>query len=268
MMAASALLAAGMLGGCASPPGPSPADDLSADTAASPPASESPTPEPLAPGTKVATGELLARAGFDVSGSFAVVAADQPGWFELVPDGLSGPAGADLTLLPYALDPVDECADSGFRFALTQLDASGGLDLDGSNPLVIPRDLTQGDPTFFQTLVLTVFSEADRDERDCLATVAGAAALVWDLPPRRPGLTVTDGGARDGAQGEVDVDAAGAPEAYTVRTGDTLSGIAERFGISPDDVLYLNPARTPAPQDPTVYAGETLNLSPASRGTG
>lgn len=74
-----------------------------------------------------------------------------------------------------------------------------------------------------------------------------------------------DAGAGSGASGEVATGAFGSPSSYTVAAGDTMSDIAERFGISVDDLFHLNPALVPAPQDPSAYAGEVLNLDVSER---
>jgi hypothetical protein len=262
---AIAIATAVTLVGCTSSPAPPPAETVAASSSGST-AAPSPTAEPIPVGTEVATAVFTAHPGFEAAGSFVVVAADAPDTYQLVPDAISGPIGGELTLLPYALDPGATCADSGFRYAVSPLDPSGGI--DSGSPLIIPPDLSQGDPTFFATAVITVFSESDRAEHDCLATVAAAAPVVWTLPPRFPGLAAVDGGARDGAAGAVTTDADGAPSTYTVAVGDTLSGIGERFGLTEEELFSLNPARTPSSQDPSVYADETLNLSTAARGRG
>jgi LysM repeat protein len=57
----------------------------------------------------------------------------------------------------------------------------------------------------------------------------------------------------------------GEPGSYTVAQGDTIAAIAERFGLSQDDLFYLNPRRSPNPEDSTAFTGEMLNLSRTTR---
>ena len=81
----------------------------------------------------------------------------------------------------------------------------------------------------------------------------------------RPGLSVRDSGAATGAMGTVRVDGDDRPGAYTVAQGDSLSAIAQRFGIALDDLFYLNPRRSPNPEAAEAFTGEVLNLSRENR---
>ncbi|TAJ49453.1 MAG: LysM domain-containing protein [Herbiconiux sp.] len=249
----------GLLAGCASPSPGLPAASDGADAASAQGEAIPSSTAPIAPGTEVASATFEPRSGSDASGSFTVIAGDEAGSFEIVTHDIVGPTGSELTFLPYEIDSAQSCADTGFRYS------PGTLDSLGTGPLLMPPDLTRGDPTFFGSAVLTVYSAADREQNDCLATVLAAAPIVWTLSPQRPDLDVADSGAMTGATGSVAVDASGSASSYTVAAGDTLSSIAERFGISVDDLFYLNPSRVPAPQDPSAYTGEVLNLSPAER---
>ncbi|WP_066039198.1 hypothetical protein [Herbiconiux solani] len=116
---------------------------------------------------------FTARPGSEASGSFTVVVGAEAGQFDLVPQGFAGPADSELTLLPYVIDDGQTCADTGFRFSF------GSLETLGTAPLPIPSDLTQGDPSVFGSAVLTVYSDADREQNDCLATVVAAAPIQW-----------------------------------------------------------------------------------------
>ncbi|MBF4635691.1 LysM peptidoglycan-binding domain-containing protein [Agreia pratensis] len=215
--------------------------------------------ERIEPGTEVASAVFAPRSGVQASGSFTITVSEDPGTYEIVTHDLTAPPGSELTFLPYTIDASQPCADSGFRLSF------GDIDSTGSDPHFLPPDLGQGDPTFFGSAVLTQFSEVDREKNDCAATVIAAAPIAWTLSPRRPDLKVTDTGKTAGASGVVAVDGSGATVSYTVARGDTLSNIADRFGISVDDIFYLNPTRLRGPQDPTAYTGEVLNLSVADR---
>ncbi|SKA95460.1 LysM domain-containing protein [Agreia bicolorata] len=217
------------------------------------------SPAPVAPGAEVASAVFTPRPGSQASGSFTVVASDEPDAYQIITHDLAAPAGSELTLLPYTIDASQPCADSGFRFSLGSVDS-----MDPGSQLLLP-DLTQGDPSFFGSAVLTLYSDADREQNDCLATVVASAPIVWTMSPRRPDLKVADTGQTAGAAGVVAVDDSGAAISYTVAPGDTLSSIAERFGISVDDIFYLNPSRGLAPQDQSAYTGEVLNLSLTDR---
>jgi LysM repeat protein len=48
----------------------------------------------------------------------------------------------------------------------------------------------------------------------------------------------------------------GGGTSYTIKSGDTLAGVAERFGVSLEDLLAANPGINPA----TLQAGETIRL--------
>jgi LysM repeat protein len=47
------------------------------------------------------------------------------------------------------------------------------------------------------------------------------------------------------------------PPNYTIQSGDTLTGIAAKFGTTIDDLLKLNPS---IKDEDTIYAGSILNL--------
>lgn len=254
--AAAALAALLMLTACTTEP---PALRNTTPASVAPTTGAEPVAEVIASGTQVATATFSPRPGSDAAGSFEVVASADPGVFEIVTKDLVGPAGSELTLLPYSIPDSETCADTGFRFSL------GSLESLGTGPLLMLPDLTRGDPSFFGSAVLTVYSDADREQNDCLATVVASAPITWTMSPRRPDLDVTDAGPVTGASGSTTTDASGAVTGYTVAAGDSMSGIADRFGLTIDDLFYLNPSRTPGPQDPTAYADEVLNLSPSER---
>lgn len=123
-------------------------------------------------------------------------------------------------------------------------------------------DSSWPDPAFLDDLVLTRSGEP---LEDCFYAVAAVAPLHWTLPDMRPGLVVTDAGPAGGARGPVTL-SEGDPVAYAVVDDDRLPAIATRFGITLDDLLYLNPARAVPGDDPALaYIGEVLNLDIASR---
>lgn len=57
---------------------------------------------------------------------------------------------------------------------------------------------------------------------------------------------------------------AAAPDVYTVRSGDTLSGIAARYGLSYDSVAAMNDIAPPY----RIYVGQAINLRDRSRQRG
>lgn len=159
-------------------PGASSGATSAPSAAAAPAPAAAPTPTPLAAGAEVGSATFTARPGSGASGSFTLVAGTEAGQFDLVPQGFAGPADSQLTLLPYVIDDTQTCADTGFRFSF------GSHETLGTAPLPLPSDLTQGDPRVFGSAVLTVYSDADREQHDCLGTVVAAASIQW-----MPGLT-------------------------------------------------------------------------------
>jgi len=55
--------------------------------------------------------------------------------------------------------------------------------------------------------------------------------------------------------------AAGQPRSHTVASGDTLSGIAARYGVDVASIVELNPGLT---ADSTLEVGSVLQIPPAS----
>ena len=169
---------------------------------------------------------------------------------------------------PFGDSEADPCLDTdAFAFA----DIVAGTPTD---PLILPLSFGRGDPTFISEIALTtsaalgsdgVFKQADSSS-DCINQVVARAPLVWTFGPLRPYLdTLVDGGTRSGAGGEVVIDATGRPVAYTVAPKDLLPEVAGRFGITPEDAFYLNPARAGSPEDPMLSVNEVLNLNLRAR---
>ncbi len=52
------------------------------------------------------------------------------------------------------------------------------------------------------------------------------------------------------------------PKTYTVVSGDSLSAIADRFGITLAEVIFLNPQFRPGGRSPSeIYPGESIRVS-------
>ncbi len=88
---------------------------------------------------------------------------------------------------------------------------------------------------------------------------------------------LTDGGPREFAQGEAILNDEGTVVAYIVASGDTPFSVAERFCSGQDEIALLNAVRRNTfystfyndPDPPpaswiTLYAGDTINLDPAT----
>lgn len=152
-------------------------------------------------------------------------------------------------------DPeADPCMD-GHAFWFGDI-----VDGTRTDPVAMPLSLGRGDPTLVSEIALTTFTQADGSSH-CIHLVVARAPLVWTFGPLRPYLdSLVDGGIRGGARGELVTDATGRPVAYTVAPNDLLPEVAGRFGITLDDVFYLNPTRGGSYENPMLYVDEVLNL--------
>jgi hypothetical protein len=119
------------------------------------------------------------------------------------------------------------------------------------------------DPSNF--VALTIAQNDPAGTEGCDLKGIATAPLTWTLANPRPTLRPTDFGARSGARGIV-TSASGIPASYLVAVDDTYADIAARFGISIDDLEYLNPDRAQGDYaHPTAISGTRLNLDPAKR---
>ncbi|RWZ61072.1 LysM domain-containing protein [Labedella populi] len=121
------------------------------------------------------------------------------------------------------------------------------------------------DPSYIDSLVI-LDEASDPDENGCRSPVAARVDIAWTMPEVRPGLAVVAGDIIPNAAGEIALED-GVPASYTVVSRDTLDAVARRLGITPEDVLFLNPARLndTATQRSELVAGERLNLVLARR---
>ena len=131
--------------------------------------------------------------------------------------------------------------------------------------LVFPhtRSSTEEDPTYFDTVIMT-HHDPNSLANQCYVPVLSSAVLTWTLPDMRPGLVVADTGETSGARGQVTLQD-GAPLTYTVAPNDSAASVAARFGITVDDLFYLNPIRTTIIEYPMLQIGEVLNVSKEDR---
>ncbi len=78
-----------------------------------------------------------------------------------------------------------------------------------------------------------------------------------------PAIHAADRGARTGAEGTVAI-SDGKPVSYTVVSDDNLTAIATRFGLTLNQLLYLNPPSGTSVNS-SIDVGQKLNLSLAHR---
>lgn len=205
------------------------------------------------PEGELGSGTLITPEGREV-GELAVVRRAGEIVFEV----------SDFELISEMLTPQiavqaprdDRCADGPSH------EVGGSLVATTSFSVSLPVGaVAHGDPTAVKDFRLRKgFSGGDV----CGYESAARAEITWDIGPLRPYLTgLVDSGSRETATGTVTSEDGRA--VYTAGDGDTIRGVALRFGISEDDVFYLNEARTPDPEDPDLEPGETLNLDVGDR---
>jgi hypothetical protein len=96
--------------------------------------------------------------------------------------------------------------------------------------------------------------------------VLAVNTVHWSIPVRQSNVHPVDGGTRAYAAGTVTArTASGAPRRYLVAGGDITSVVAKRFGISVEDLIWLNANLQVFGDQQYLYQGTTLNLDPNSR---
>jgi hypothetical protein len=205
----------------------------------------------LKPGV-VATGELASSDG-KTSGHIVVTARDD-GNFDVTMSDFHTPITSelDLGLSPAPLTSKAACPASNVYLSF------GGVSPGPARTFFLEgvTDFTRGNPSFFDAVLLTQLAP-DPSNPLCAESVAAAASLAWTMPDMRPSLVVVDSGIRSGATGVAAI-VGGKAASYVVASDDVMEAIAQRFGITVDDILYLNPTRMGGTM---ALAGETLNLS-------
>jgi hypothetical protein len=209
----------------------------------------------------VATGSLTATGVVtgSVTGTVQIIAYPATSSFGVQLSGfassVSGQLGVELSST--AVQPGETCQPDGTTYGLDSAadTPSQSFSLPGTGPLA-------QNPNFYTDLILvqTVYPFVN----GCGEQLIAYAPLRWSIDDQRPGLHVADSGPRIGAEGQLTT-AGGQPVSYTVVSGDTLGAIAARFGITINDLFYLNPTRSPNPENPDAITSEVLNLSKSGR---
>lgn len=251
----AALLLPLLLAACASAPGVAAPTGGTAASAASSEAPTSAAPVATLPEGLLGSGELHSADG-ETTGRVEISRTGDDLHFRVL--DLTTPystVGFSVSFEPRGDDP---CLDSG------GLELTGDVASSGPVEATIPLAMVaHGDPTAIDDADLHAASRTPDDT--CVVRSIARAAIHWDVAPLRPVLaSLADSGARTGAHGTVEERSDG-QRIYTVAADDTLDAVAARFGITPDDVFYLNESRRPSPQDPLLYRDEELNLSLAFR---
>lgn len=212
-----------------------------------------PSPEPtigFIPDGTAASGEFSSPDG-STTGSFEVQVTAGEGRVILSDIESSHPALE--VRLSFAPRGSDACADGA---ALAFPPFTPGSEPD---PILLPVE--GGDWSFLDEIDLIVNSGEGVDDAGCFYRIVAQAPLEWTFPPLRPDLAVLeDGGAQPGAQGIAETDGSGRPVAYTVAADDTHEGVAARFGVTVEDLAYLNPMAVPSVTDDMLYADQRINL--------
>ncbi|WP_344294826.1 LysM domain-containing protein [Agromyces neolithicus] len=212
----------------------------------------------LAPGTLIATGAFDDRG---TTGRIEIRANGAASGFDVTLAGISPAPAAGMTLELNSLPPDSSDAELKSGFSYYRYDSLAQVsDQTFRVPSPGYGGFESNDPSYMRTAVIWAPAAGSDFGFD---NVVSTAPLTWDLPDMNPGLEVVDHGAADGAAGQATLAADGAPIGYRVARGDTSAGIMARFGITMEDLEWLNPDRD---RNRLVLADITLNLAPGSRG--
>jgi hypothetical protein len=259
------LVAALALGGCSLLQGyygPVPTPSASKHAAAAiptptgPPPSPVPSPSltPIAANTTVASGSVVSPKG-SVRYSYRVV-ADGSNAFALVVTGFSSSLPVPVSA---ALAPGDPAIAVGDGFG-TGRTGDAVLTAAGTSTTLTG---VGHDPSGYTQLI--TYSSVDPSQAGVPVELGPQKVLAvttvhWSVPVRASNVHPVDGGERVYAYGVVTVKRAdGAPATYLVAHGDRAVVVAQRFGISLQDLLWLNPSMGTKTR---LYEGTSINLDP------
>lgn len=227
----------------------------SVDGDAGPTATATPTQQAVPTGTVVAETDAVSKSGA-TSMHVRVVANEDGGYDAQFSDYRTTepqPMTVEFRRSASYGDPRDSAIGQVTWTKDTNAPAGVGLSQAGQYPdwlhvvVLVPASSPEGQ------------SDADRP---WVGTVLALGTLQWKLPQPYPDLRVTAGADRPGAYGAVS-DRDGRPATYRVVQGDETATVAERFGITQDELQWLNPTLTLTGSE--LYEGSALNLDPAAR---
>lgn len=221
----------------------------------------SPTLTPVAAGTVVAEGDVASPKG-SIHFHYRMIAngdntysAEYSGFTSTVPVPVS------VTLIDVAPNVGDGLTFHGV----------GDHQLGGPTTTVAPGSSaslgSEGQPSYLGTLV--TYSSATSG--DGIPTELGPNKVLavntvhWGIPVRQSNVHAVDGGTRTYASGTVTAaTTSGAPKRYVVAPGDITAVVAQRFGISIEDLIWLNSNLQVFGDQQYLYEGTALNLDPDS----
>ncbi len=204
--------------------------------------------------TTVATGTITGA----VQGTVRLTGSSRTGFtIDIQAHHVSGVAERDVQLATTLADA--DCSPTNDGPRAREIDF-GVADVTVSPTLRFPPlEATRGDVSYMGVLLLKT---ADQDTF-CEPSRMGVAHLHWTRPAALTGLCAVDSGLALAAAGTTTL-RHGRPIAYTVAADDQLADVAGRFGLTPDEVLYLNPRRARGGTR-ELFVDEVLNLDPAGR---
>jgi hypothetical protein len=221
----------------------------------------SPTITPIPRGTVVASGDVASPKG-SIHFHYAVVAngdntysAQYSGFTSTVPVPIS------VTLLNVAPHVGD-----GLTYHGVGDHQLGGPTTTGA--LASSAVLNSAGPPSYLVALVTYSSATSTDGVPVELgpnKVLAVNSLQWTIPVRQTNVHPSDGGTRSYAAGKVTATTAtGAPRRYLVAPGDITAVVAQRFGISVEDLIWLNANLEVFGDQQYLYEGTTLNLDPNS----
>jgi len=220
-----------------------------------------PTLTPVPRGTVVASGDVASPKG-SIHFHYAMV-SNGDNTFSAVYSGFTStvPVPISVTLLPIAPHVGDGLTyhgvgDHQLGGPTTAAAASSSAPLNSVGP-----------PSYLPALVTysSVASASGVPVELGPNKVLAVNTVRWAIPLRQTNVHPADGGTRDFASGTVTAKTAtGAPKRYLIADGDLTAVVAARFGISVQDLIWLNANLQVFGDQQYLYAGTTLNLDPNS----
>jgi hypothetical protein len=240
---------------------PNPADSHPATPGPVSAAFPAPTISQIPAGTVVASGAVASPKG-SIHFNYVVV-ADGGGGFKAEYSGFTStvPVPISVTLLDVSPNVGDGLTYHGV----------GDHPLGGPTTTAAAASsaalVTAGPPSYLGTLV-TYSSVASADGVPVELgpnKILAVNTVHWAIPARQTNVHPADGGTRPYASGTVTATTtSGAPKRYLIAPGDVIATVAKRFGISVEDLIWLNSHLEVFGDQQYLYEGTTLNLDPNS----